>query len=228
MVFTTLFTCPHKLFASKQIGSSIGIINTGGTLGGFLAPLILGFIIKSVSSFVEQGISADLAVVQSQKRHVKERMDRMDTRKKNWYYESLSENTKQGLYNRVANAFLEKSEELKKLAAASYLDIIFPLVFSDKTTGSTDVGEVSWVVPTAQIMLACEPQGTLPHFWQWCANGMSNPAHKGMLAASRVIATTALDILLDDELLQKVKEEHKVRFANMPYEFGIPKDVTPK
>lgn len=45
--FTAIFTCPHKIMDSSIIGSSIGIINTGGTLGGFLAPLILGQLIKA-------------------------------------------------------------------------------------------------------------------------------------------------------------------------------------
>ncbi|WP_237579124.1 MFS transporter [Candidatus Enterococcus willemsii] len=44
--FTAIFTLPHKLMDQSIIGSSIGIINTGGTLGGFLAPLILGQLIK--------------------------------------------------------------------------------------------------------------------------------------------------------------------------------------
>lgn len=51
--FTAIFTWPHKIFDQRIIGSSIGIINTGGTLGGFLAPMVLGYLIKSASgSFV--------------------------------------------------------------------------------------------------------------------------------------------------------------------------------
>jgi MFS family permease len=45
--FTAIFTWPHKIMDPSIIGSSIGIINTGGTLGGFLAPLILGQLIKA-------------------------------------------------------------------------------------------------------------------------------------------------------------------------------------
>lgn len=49
--FTAIFTLPHKIMDASAIGSSIGIINTGGTLGGFLAPMILGQLIKIDSSF---------------------------------------------------------------------------------------------------------------------------------------------------------------------------------
>jgi aminobenzoyl-glutamate utilization protein B len=51
---------------------------------------------------------------------------------------------------------------------------VFPLAFTDNTAGSTDVGDVSWVVPTAQVTIGCEPQGTPPHSWQWVANGKSS------------------------------------------------------
>lgn len=44
--FTAVFTWPHKLFEENSIGLSIGIVNTGGTLGGFLAPMILGKLIE--------------------------------------------------------------------------------------------------------------------------------------------------------------------------------------
>jgi MFS family permease len=47
--FTAIFTWPHKIFDPSIIGSSIGIINTGGTVGGFLAPMILGYLIKVAS-----------------------------------------------------------------------------------------------------------------------------------------------------------------------------------
>lgn len=47
--FTAIFTWPQKIFSTSIIGSSIGIINTGGTLGGFLAPIIIGILIDKSS-----------------------------------------------------------------------------------------------------------------------------------------------------------------------------------
>lgn len=47
--FTAIFTWPHKIMDPSSIGSSIGVINTGGTLGGFLAPMILGQLIKAAN-----------------------------------------------------------------------------------------------------------------------------------------------------------------------------------
>ncbi|GAN40975.1 major facilitator family transporter [Lacticaseibacillus paracasei NRIC 1981] len=51
--FTAIFTWPHKIMDANIIGSSIGIINTGGTLGGFLAPMVIGFLVQAAGgSFV--------------------------------------------------------------------------------------------------------------------------------------------------------------------------------
>ena len=64
--FTAMFTLPHKLINPEIIGSSIGFINTGGTLGGFLAPMVLGQLIKVgggsfTLSFVFMAIASVLA-----------------------------------------------------------------------------------------------------------------------------------------------------------------------
>ena len=45
--FTATFTWPQKIFNQEVIGSSVGIINTGGTFGGFLAPIIIGSLVQS-------------------------------------------------------------------------------------------------------------------------------------------------------------------------------------
>ncbi|WEV73015.1 MFS transporter [Bifidobacterium sp. ESL0790] len=47
LAFTGIFTWPHKIMRAEIIGSSIGVINTGGTLGGFLSPMIIGQLIKA-------------------------------------------------------------------------------------------------------------------------------------------------------------------------------------
>ena len=44
--FTAMFAWPHQIFSKEVMGSKMGIINTGGTLGGFLAPVVMGYLIK--------------------------------------------------------------------------------------------------------------------------------------------------------------------------------------
>lgn len=129
------------------------------------------------------------------------------------YVSGLSEDVKKKLKTRVCNAFPAYSEEEKEsLTRRSYWSGVLPLAFSDHTAGSTDVGDVSWVVPTAQFMLACEPQGTPPHSWQWTANGKSDVAHKGVLAAGKVIAATALDILENPSCSRRLRKSIRKHF----------------
>lgn len=62
-IFTTIFTWPHKIFEQSEIGSVIGVVNTGGTLGGFLAPLVLGFLIKNTGGYEVSFIFLAVATV---------------------------------------------------------------------------------------------------------------------------------------------------------------------
>ena len=62
-VFVTLFSWPHKLMRREVIGSSIAIINMGSTFGGFLSPIITGYLITAFGgnfnvAFIAMGISA--------------------------------------------------------------------------------------------------------------------------------------------------------------------------
>jgi aminobenzoyl-glutamate utilization protein B len=73
--------------------------------------------------------------------------------------------------------------------------------------GSTDVGDVSKVVPTGQIRVACYAVGSPGHSWQIVAQGKSSVALKGMDYAARVMAQTAIDILENPALLAAIREE---------------------
>ena len=79
------------------------------------------------------------------------------------------------------------------------------------TPGSTDVGDVSWLTPTAQIETATWPAGVPGHSWQIVACGKSSMAQKGMLLAGKVLAATAIDLLCEPELLQEARIEFEER-----------------
>ena len=80
--------------------------------------------------------------------------------------------------------------------------------------GSTDVGDVSWQTPTAQIEVAAWPAGVPGHSWQVVACGKSSMAHKAMLCAGQVIASAAIELIEQPELLQKAKSEFEERSAS--------------
>jgi amidohydrolase len=120
------------------------------------------------------------------------------------------------------------AEQVEEQAARPFRGDLDDIDFKGLLTASTDVGDVSWVTPTAQIMLACEPQGTPPHSWQWVANGKSALAHQGLLTAGKAIAMTAFDILNDPDLLARAKAEHKGTFGQAPFVSPIPPEVKPR
>lgn len=93
--------------------------------------------------------------------------------------------------------------------------------------GSTDVGDVSWVVPTAQINTACYSFGADAHSWQWVAQGKSSIAHKGFKLAGDVLAKSAIKLHNNPELIEEAKKEFVKKLAGKKYESLIPSDVMP-
>jgi aminobenzoyl-glutamate utilization protein B len=106
-------------------------------------------------------------------------------------------------------------------------DLIVPLEASSSMQGSTDVGDVSWVVPTVQARGATCILGTPGHSWQLTAQGKLPMAHKGMVNAAKVMAGTALHVLADPELLARAKADHAARTRKTPYVCPIPEGVEP-
>jgi aminobenzoyl-glutamate utilization protein B len=94
------------------------------------------------------------------------------------------------------------------------------------TPGSTDVGDVSWQTPTAQITTATWPANTPGHSWQVVACGKSGFAHKGMLLAGKVLAAAAIDLFTDKALLEKARAEFAERSAE-GYVCPIEPDAVP-
>ncbi len=73
--------------------------------------------------------------------------------------------------------------------------------------GSTDVGDVSWAVPTAGLRTATWVPGTSAHTWQAVAAGGTTIGKKGMILAAKTLALSAIDLYRDTSLLIKAKEE---------------------
>jgi aminobenzoyl-glutamate utilization protein B len=84
--------------------------------------------------------------------------------------------------------------------------------------GSTDVGDVSWVVPTAGFTTSCWVPGTPPHSWQAVASGGTSIGRKGMMLAARVLAASAWDLFKDPKHLATARDEHRRRRAGKAYQ----------
>lgn len=93
--------------------------------------------------------------------------------------------------------------------------------------GSTDVGDVSWVVPTAGFTTACYVPGTPAHSWQAVAAGGTSIGRNGMQLAAKVLAASAWDLFQQPATLTAAKEERQRRLAGRHYEPLIGKDQKP-
>lgn len=104
-----------------------------------------------------------------------------------------------------------------------------PLPYSENVNremASTDVGDVSYVVPTVQCKACTETFGTQLHSWQAVSQGKSAIAHEGMIYAAKVMALTAAKVVDDPGITEKIKEEHSV---NAPYyDCPLPEGIVPK
>lgn len=132
---------------------------------------------------------------------------------------------------------LEYSNEEKKFAARIQSTLSKPIpIESIKQTadgsgflgkGSTDVGDISWVVPTAGFTTACWVPGTPGHSWQAVAAGGTTIGKKGMLLAARTLTASAWDLFEDPKLIAAAQAEFKRRTKDRPYKSLLEKGQKP-
>ncbi|MBQ6450832.1 MAG: amidohydrolase [Solobacterium sp.] len=108
-------------------------------------------------------------------------------------------------------------------------DILFPLEYViPEKAASTDVGDVSQILPVTQIGTTDFAKDTPLHSWQAVAQGKAPLAHKGMLTTGKVLALAAIDILQNPDKLIPVKDEFARSWEAAPYESPIPEGAQPR
>ena len=78
-------------------------------------------------------------------------------------------------------------------------------------SSSTDLGDVSWTVPTVQMTAATWVPGTPAHSWQATAAGGTTIGEKGMMVAAKTLALTAVTLFTSPEVIAKAKQELDTR-----------------
>ena len=96
-----------------------------------------------------------------------------------------------------------------------------------RSVGSTDVGTVSWAVPTVQCRAACYAVGTPGHSWQLVAQGKLPAAHKGLALAAKAMAAVAVDVLSSPALRTAATEAFRAFRADNPFQNPIPDGLDP-
>ena len=85
--------------------------------------------------------------------------------------------------------------------------IVLPPYPAKEVNASTDVGDISWVVPTVGVFTMGWIPGTAAHSWQAVAASGSSLGVQSALVASEIIATTVCDLFLNPELIAAAKQE---------------------
>ena len=124
-------------------------------------------------------------------------------------------NTAPGFASTLDDAIREYSEEKSQHGTMPINNYLMPLYHSTAfCAGSTDVGDVSWQTPTAQIHCAGFVSGAPGHSWQNVSCGGSSIGHKALLLAGKVLALSAIDLYEKPELLKEARAEFEKRTAS--------------
>ncbi|MBS1575948.1 MAG: amidohydrolase [Bacteroidetes bacterium] len=114
---------------------------------------------------------------------------------------------------KIQSTFTFKAPPIEKAATVDPLKMN-----SDAGGGSTDVGDVSYAVPTVGMSAATWVPGTPAHSWQAVAAGGTDIGAKGMMVAAKTMALTAIDLYTHPSLITKAKEEFKTEKGDYKYE----------
>lgn len=99
----------------------------------------------------------------------------------------------------------------KEEADISLVKNVLPYKTEAKAFASTDVGDVSFAVPTVGMGSATWVPGTPAHSWQAVAAGGTSIGKKGMMVAAKTMTLTAIDLFKDHKLIEKAKQEFEER-----------------
>ena len=144
------------------------------------------------------------------------------------FQEVITELDKEGLKDLISILSGRDKEKKRQMEESPMLDFVLERHVSFGGGGSTDVGDVSWVVPTGKVDINCYAAGTALHSWQAVAQGKAPAAHKGMLTAAKIMACTGAELLEKPELLERIKEDWLEKLDGETYPDPLPKDVKPE
>ena len=142
---------------------------------------------------------------------------------------TLSEQEKRLDENYAVSMFGDVNGEItSQIAGKEIIDILYPCNFNEIVAmGSSDMGDVSWNVPTASFQVAAYAKDTSPHSWQQVAQGKADLTHKALLQAGKVMALAAVELLENPGLVAEARKEFDKRLGGERYICPIPQEVMP-
>jgi len=121
---------------------------------------------------------------------------------------------------------LQKATGKEEKGMSAALKPMAPIA-KDPQGGSTDVGDVSWVVPTLHFYVATAPIGVPWHAWPVVASGRVSIGHKGMMFAAKGMAATAVDLFEKPDLRAQLRQQFDEQTKDRPYKWLVPDGPPP-
>jgi len=131
------------------------------------------------------------------------------------------------VYTEQEQAFARQVQRATGVAETGMFAGVKPLEGQQAEGGSTDVADVSWVVPTLHVSVATSPLGAPWHAWPVVASGGMSIGHKGLQRAAKVMAATMVDLYEQPEALAAVQSEFKAKKGDTVYVPYIPEGPPP-
>lgn len=152
--------------------------------------------------------------------------DEQDRKLADEFMKTLTPEEHQGGLQQIA-AF-GGAELIEENAEKSLFDGVIPYRKNDFVlAGSTDVGDVSYVIPVAQAVAATGCIGTTAHTWQQTAQSNCSYSDKAILYMGKALALAGVKVLDDPSIVEKAKAEHKKTTGGKKYQALFPDDVMP-
>ena len=124
-------------------------------------------------------------------------------------------------------AFAKKIQAATQVPAVGMSREIEALDAQVEEGGSTDVGDVSWIVPTLNLTVVTSPRNAPWHAWPVVASGGTSIGHKGMIVAAKTLAATMVDLYEKPQALREVRAELEKKRGDVVFKAYLPDGPPP-
>jgi aminobenzoyl-glutamate utilization protein B len=104
---------------------------------------------------------------------------------------------------------------------------VAPLAASRQNSSPNDIGDVTWVVPSASVRFPSAIPGVQAHHWTAGIAPAMSIAHKGAVIGTKVMAASVLDLLISPELLAAAKKQFELDTKDTKYFSLLPPGAKP-
>ena len=126
----------------------------------------------------------------------------------------------------LQNSLARLGDEVSLLGQTKICDVVFPEEESiAQGKGSTDVGDVSWVVPTGQFNTACYVLGAPGHSWAVTSCCGMSIGHKGMIFAAKILGIAGARFMTEKGLRDDARAEWEKRLNSKTYKTPVPPEI---